>query len=242
MKFANAGERIYQGKNVNINVLVKDIQDWLEQRGFETQSQKAEDKDIWLLQARKSGFFRTIVAATRAFTIVIEGEPNRFSVRVGISEWITNLTAVGLAALLTVGITLIGVVISASWTKKIQGDIKKYIDQRVVFGRKGEHLPEGGIIGMLERELNEKKLALEQAFNKGALTKDEYEVTTRALELDFELHKKVMHLKEAKDKKVLLQEEYDQKIKALKQEYDQKIKALKRGGVSRKNCQNGVTH
>ena len=239
MKLSNAGGRIYQGKNVNINVLVKDIQDWLEQLGFETQSQKAEDKDIWLLQARKSGFFRTIVAATRAFTIVIEGEPNRFSVRVGISEWITNLTAVGLAALLTAGITLIGVVISASWTKKIQGDIKKYIDQRVIFGRKvvsdgksHEHLPEtgGGIIRTLERELDEKKLALEQAFNKAALTKDEYEVKTRALELDFELHKKVMHLKEAKDKEILSQEEFDQKMKALKEEFDQKMKALKRGG------------
>ena len=45
----------------------------------------------YIIQAQKAGILRDVVAADRAFTIAIMGQPNDFTVHIGIGKWIQNL-------------------------------------------------------------------------------------------------------------------------------------------------------
>ena len=227
MKLNKAKEEWFKGHQVDIEALSKDVESWLQGNGYETQKKKAEDKNLWLIQARKPGKLRVFVGAKRVFSIVIEGEPNEFYVKVGISEWISNAATVVVAALLTGGLTTIFIGGSAAWTKKIQNDIKKYIRECVVLGKKDKDVSQGGIhlspidatAKAIEIDFKNKAAALDSAHEIGALSNVELQEKINKLKNEMEISKKLLYLKDAKKKGVITNEEFDAKKDALKKEF-----------------------
>lgn len=80
--------REYMNKNVDLNGVALVSEHFFSEEGFKTQIVK--DTGGYLVQATKGGVYRTILAPDRAFTVLIDGEPNRFEVRVGVAEWSQN--------------------------------------------------------------------------------------------------------------------------------------------------------
>ncbi len=190
MNFKLGKENWYHNRQVDIDALSKDVENWLGRKGYSTQLHRAEDRPMWLIQAQKKGKFRTLVAANRAFSIIFEGEPNKFNFKTGISEWVTNVPTIGVALLLTAGFISIPICISFGWAIKLQNDIKKYVRERIDFGKKQKDLlsdpddnlcDESIIMGKekiketrLKNEFENKRLALKKAYEAGALDQNEY--------------------------------------------------------------------
>ena len=126
------GEKVkqYTGKNTDLNVLKSKIETYLEGQGFKVQSSVPSTQGI-LIQAQKAGFLRDIITADRAFNILIDGEPNNFTVRIGVGKWFKNIGIAAVEALLLSEIFLAIDVPEMLWNLEIEGKILKQIDSLV---------------------------------------------------------------------------------------------------------------
>jgi hypothetical protein len=101
----------------------------LQSEGYKTQT--ANPPLGRIIQAQKAGILRDIVTADRAFTIMITGQPNDFTVHVGIGKWVQNL-AVAAAETLLLSVLFLAVdVPEMLWTRHVEGEIVKEITQIV---------------------------------------------------------------------------------------------------------------
>jgi hypothetical protein len=81
----------------------------------------------YIIQAQKAGILRDIITADRAFTIMISGQPNDFSVHIGIGKWIQNLAVAAVEALLISVLFLAIDVPEMLWTRHVENEIAKEI-------------------------------------------------------------------------------------------------------------------
>jgi len=89
--------RKYVGRSCNLELLADAVEEYFQTRGYQTQNGRRDSGLI--VQARKEGTLRTVVAADRSFTITVEGEPNSFTVAFGIGKWLQNLSVAVLEGL-----------------------------------------------------------------------------------------------------------------------------------------------
>ena len=119
--------RHYQGKSADLNALKARIEDYLREDGFRTQSTEATPQGA-VIQAQKGSFLSAIIAADRALTILIEGEPNDFTVRVGIGKWLEHLGVTAAETLLLTPLFLLVDVPETLWNFEIENKLVKQID------------------------------------------------------------------------------------------------------------------
>jgi hypothetical protein len=119
----------FQGKNKDLSQLSQQIVTQLEMDGFKTQSGTAAMGIV--IQAQKVGILRDIITADRAFTILISGDPNDFTVRIGIGKWLQNL-AVMAAEVILLSLLFFAVDIPEMlWTVHVENEIIRKITQIV---------------------------------------------------------------------------------------------------------------
>lgn len=119
----------FQGKNKDLDQLSQQIEQQLKTEGYKTQAMKAPIGNI--VQAQKAGILRGIVDANRAFSILIAGQPNDFSVHIGIGKWIQN---VGVAVVESIIFSPLVFVVDGAeilWTTHVEGGIARQITQIV---------------------------------------------------------------------------------------------------------------
>lgn len=119
----------FQNKSRDLDQLASQIQAQLKADGYKTQY--ANPPLGRVIQAQKAGVLRDIITADRAFTIMITGDPNDFTIHIGIGKWIQNL-AVAAAEVILVSVLFLAVdVPEALWTRHVEGDIVKKITKIV---------------------------------------------------------------------------------------------------------------
>jgi len=128
----------YTDKNVNLSTLTSEIGKWFKERKFAIQMLHSDDEKKWLIQARKKGVWRSCTASSRELAVVIEGEPNDFTINVAPSKWINNLTSLTVLSLLSLGVLLPFCGIATIWVVKIRKDLKEFIDLRLDFIEKAD--------------------------------------------------------------------------------------------------------
>lgn len=126
------GERVrhYQGKNADLSGLKSRIEDYLKNDGFKVQSSPPSPHGV-VIQAQKGGFLRSIITADRAFTIMVDGQPDNFTVRVGIGRWLKHLGITAAEALLLSELFLLVDVPETLWNIEVESKILKEIDSLV---------------------------------------------------------------------------------------------------------------
>jgi len=122
--------RHYTEKNANLDVLKQKIEDYLQQEDFKTQSTE-ENPQGTIIQAQKGGILSAVIAADRALTILIEGQPNDFTVRVGIGRWLEHLGVTAVETLLLSPAFLLVDVPETLWNLEIEGKLVRQIDEIV---------------------------------------------------------------------------------------------------------------
>jgi hypothetical protein len=84
-----------------------------------------------VIQAQKAGFLRDIITADRAFTIAISGQPNDFTVTIGIGKFIQNIAVAAAEALLLSVLFLAVDIPEMIWTEHIEKKIVQKITEIV---------------------------------------------------------------------------------------------------------------
>jgi hypothetical protein len=119
----------FQGRNRDLNQLSQQIMQQLQSEGYKTQSKTVPLGTV--IQAQKAGILRDIITADRCFTIMVSGQPNDFTVHIGIGRWITNI-AIAAAETLLLSVLFLAVdVPEMLWTTHIERGLAKEIGQIV---------------------------------------------------------------------------------------------------------------
>lgn len=119
----------FQGKNKDLTQLSQQIVQQLQVDGYKVQSATAPLGQV--IQAQKAGILRDIITADRAFTITISGQPNDFTVHVGIGKFIQNLAVAAVETLLLSVLFLAVDVPEMLWTRHVENEIVQKITQIV---------------------------------------------------------------------------------------------------------------
>ena len=105
--------------------LSNQIMQQLQVDGYKTQLKSAPMGTI--IQAQKAGILRDIITADRAFTIMISGQPNDFTINVGIGKWIQNIAVAAVETLLISVLFLAVDVPEMLWTTHVEKEIIRKI-------------------------------------------------------------------------------------------------------------------
>jgi hypothetical protein len=119
----------FQGKNKDLGQLAQQIETQMKADGYKTQSRA--DPTGQIIQAAKAGILRDIITADRAFTILISGQPNDFTVRVGIGKWVQNLAVMAAESILLSWLFLAVDVPEMLWTRHVEKEVIQKINQIV---------------------------------------------------------------------------------------------------------------
>lgn len=117
----------FQGKNKDLGRLGQQIAQKLQSQGYKVQSTTSPTGTV--IQATKAGILRDIITADRAFTILISGQPNDFTVRVGIGKLVQNLAVTAVEALLLTELFLAVDVPEMLWTTHVERQVILEITQ-----------------------------------------------------------------------------------------------------------------
>jgi hypothetical protein len=117
----------FQGKNKDLGELGQQIAQKLQSQGYKVLSTTSPTGTV--IQAAKAGILRDIITADRAFTILISGQPNDFTVRVGIGKLIQNLAVTAVEALLLTELFLVVDVPEMLWTTHVEKQVIQEITQ-----------------------------------------------------------------------------------------------------------------
>jgi len=119
----------FQNKNKDLDQLAQQIAEQLKSEGYKTQT--ASPPLGRVVQAQKAGILRDIITADRAFTVLITGTPNDFSVHIGIGKWVQNLGVAAAEAILLSVLFLAVDVPEMLWTRHVEGQVAKEITEIV---------------------------------------------------------------------------------------------------------------
>ncbi len=122
-------EMRFQAKNKDLNQLAQQIVQYMQSDGYKVQSTTGPNGPV--IQAQKAGILRDIITADRAFTIAITGQPNDFTVTIGIGKWVQNIAVAAAEALLLSVLFLAIDVPEMLWTTHIENNIAKKITEIV---------------------------------------------------------------------------------------------------------------
>jgi hypothetical protein len=117
----------YQNRNVDLGALRDNIAAFLHADGFKIQQPKP-GQDMMLIQAQKGGYLREIISSERALNILIQGQPNDFTVRIGIGKWIQNIAITVVEAALITELFLPLDVAEMLWNFEVENKVVKRID------------------------------------------------------------------------------------------------------------------
>jgi hypothetical protein len=211
--------KYYKGRNIDLIKLKNVIENYFKSKEFETQSKSGDIDHI--VQARKTGVLRSIAGASRALTITISGESNEFSVSIAEGKWANNLAAVGIGAILTMGISLIPAGMAAGWSKQIETEFNSWLDELIQFSSqkvaaKNEKMTETPN----KKDLLAKLMAAREA---GILSDAELEQKSKEIRGEIEVDDQRAKLKDLYDAGILTVQEY----KTKKDELEKRIRKNK---------------
>jgi hypothetical protein len=126
------GEKVqhFQGKGTDLSALQGKIEGYLTSEGFTVQT-SADSAHGTVTQARKGGFLSGLIAADRALSILISGDPADFTVRIGIGKWLEHLGVAALETLLLSDLFLVVDVAETAWNLEIEDKLAKQIESFV---------------------------------------------------------------------------------------------------------------
>jgi len=117
----------YQGKGTDLNGLQGKIESYLKDEGFTVQTSAPGDQGT-VVQAKKGGFLSGVIAADRALTIAVTGDPNDFTVKIGIGKWLEHVGVTAAEVLLLSPLFLVVDVPEMAWNLEIENKLAQEIE------------------------------------------------------------------------------------------------------------------
>lgn len=126
-------QHYFQTPNPDLAAIQKRLVFWFKEHEYEVDS--AETDGVFLVQARKTGKFRTLTGTNIAFKIRIylSEVPDEFVFESATGQWVQNITGAGVTALFTGGLTLLTGAVGAAWVVKVERDIVEFMEHTLRF-------------------------------------------------------------------------------------------------------------
>ena len=123
------GEKVlhFQNKGSDLSTLQLKIENYLKNEGFSVQSSPRSAQGT-VIQAKRGGFLREVVDADRGLSIMVSGNPNDFTVRIGIGKWLQHLGVAALETLLVSDLFLVVDVAESAWNFEIEDKLVKQVE------------------------------------------------------------------------------------------------------------------
>ena len=123
------GEKVmhFQGKTTDFSELANKVSSYLQSDGFSVQA-SAPSAQGTVLQAKKGGFLRGVIDADRALSVFISGQPDDFTVRIGIGKWAEHLAVAAIETLLISDLFLPVDVAESAWNFEIEDKLAKKME------------------------------------------------------------------------------------------------------------------
>ena len=125
-------QRDFVGKDTNLDKLEDLVEEFFREEGFKLQSSKHPNG--YLIQAKKGGIFRTLLASDRAYTIIIEGNSSNFKMKVGVGEWLKDLGIAAMESFFLTPLLAFVEVPEAFWSYEIEHHLWHYIETQIDLG------------------------------------------------------------------------------------------------------------
>lgn len=121
--------RDYVGKRCDLDHLADAIEEHFQVEGYESQNTKRSDG--WAVQARKAGVLRDLLAADRAFTVIVAGEPDNFRVSFGIGRWAQNLGMALMGGIALAPVVFFMEIPISLWSFEIEREFWIFVEKQV---------------------------------------------------------------------------------------------------------------
>lgn len=122
---------------------------WFKGRQYEVEGK--ENKGVYLIQARKTGFIRTLSGTNLAFRIKIYCSDEQliknqeFIVETTRGKWIQNIAGAGFASLFTAGLTVFTGLAGVGWSFLLENDLISYLENDLKLQRVKPDIPSSSI-------------------------------------------------------------------------------------------------
>jgi hypothetical protein len=123
----------FQTPNPDLKTIAKRLVLWFKQSEYDVQY--AEDDAVQLIQAKKTGTFRTLTGTNIAFTLKLypSDTPDEFICETATGQWTANIAGAATTALFTGGLTLVTGALGAAWAVKVERDIVDFMESTLKF-------------------------------------------------------------------------------------------------------------
>lgn len=122
----------YASKNIDLNKLAGTVESFFKNEKYQTQHAN-HPKGI-VIQARKKGILRELLAEDRAFTVTIAGNPNEVKVTLGVGKWLQNLGVAALEGILLTPLLWLVEIPLGLWSFEIEKQFWTYLEQQIELG------------------------------------------------------------------------------------------------------------
>jgi hypothetical protein len=120
----------FQGKGTDLGDLRTGVESYLTSEGFVVQTAPAGE-DGTVIQAKRGDRLSEVFAADRALSVLISGEPDDFTVRIGLGRWRQHL---GVAAAETVFLSALFLpidVVEMAWNVEVELKLARHIESLI---------------------------------------------------------------------------------------------------------------
>jgi len=123
----------FQTPKPDLKTISKRLVLWFKQNQYDVEA--VEDDNIQLIQAKKTGTFRTLTGTNIAFTVKLYASdtPDEFVCETATGQWTANIAGAATTALFTGGLTLVTGALGAAWTVKVERDIVEFMESTLKF-------------------------------------------------------------------------------------------------------------
>ncbi len=112
-------EEHFTGKGTDLTALQAHVEQYLKADGFTVQTSAPSDAGV-VIQAKKGGFLREVVAADRALSVTVSGTSDDFKVRFGVGKWLEHLGVAAIETLLISELFLFIDVADSLWNLEVE--------------------------------------------------------------------------------------------------------------------------
>lgn len=203
-------------ENKDLTPIYKQLILWFKEKQYEVDS--AENEHEYLIQARKTGTFRTLTGTNQAFKIKVSwsqnaDNKNEFIVETSTGKWVSNLAGAGITAMFTGGITVLTGLAGAGWALVVEANIIDYIENTLKY-KKIKNEIETQQFHNIQANANSTNIV--QFEEKKENNSEMQNLSSPRSKAEAKVKEEVVKLEIAYKNEILTKDEFESKAKALK--------------------------
>ena len=197
----------------NLDNLYKKIILWFKERQYIVDA--VENDDEYLIQAKKTGTFRTLTGTNQAFKVKITwshnlDNPNEFILETSTGKWVSNLTGAGVTAMFTGGFAVLTGLAGAGWALVVETNIVDYVENTLHYKKIKNELSTSATT---TNQLNSSASQIQEVDNNNSEILSDISPKVKA---EDKLKQEIDRLQKAYQDGILEQEEFEAKKEDLK--------------------------